>query len=331
MKISLLILFIICGGITFGQNNSYQLFTISTNAAVSALGGEVVTGTYHSIGGWQGNPALINDSLNHWLEFDYSNYIAGSSLVGASFLHKIKKIPLQFNLKHLGYGEFTGTDDMGNVTTNFSASEDVLSVGTSMTTGNFSGGLQLKFLSSRLDSWVSSALALDLGVVFTHPQKHLVAGMVISNLGVVLSNYTDTGLKAKIPLDVKIGVSYKPENMPFRFTSTIYQIAPNQRSLLLKDNLLEREQKLFAFLNAGGEFIVNEHFQVIMGLNFRQRYEMKLSNGASAGFNYGLRFKKSSFGIEYGRSSFHIAQPTHQVSLLVDGQLFNQFSRRNHE
>ena len=331
MKIYLLPFLIITSLTLAGQTNSYQLFELSTNAGVAAMGGQVITGTYSNVGAWSENPALIQDSASNWISFDFGNYLGGSSLFGTSYTGKIKKYPIRLSVKHLGYGEFVGRDDTGALTTDFTAAEDMISIGTSTQSGYFSAGFQLNYLNSRLQDFVSHAITVDLGVIFNHPTENFTVGMIIKNLGVVLSDYTLSGEKSTIPFDVKIGGTYKPQNMPMKFSATVYQIAPNSRSFLLQEHLLDNEKKVLAFLNMGGELILNDKFQVLIGVNFRQRYEMKLDNGGGAGFNFGIRIRKSSFILEYGRGSYHVSQQTNRVTLLVDSHIFRKVRKNTNE
>src|SRR5690606_30809834 len=91
------------------------------------------------------------------------------------------------------------------------------------TMGVFTLGANLKFAQSYLDSYTASAVLLDIGGIYAHPEKDFTVGMVIKNFGVVVKDYTE-GSGSNLPFDVQIGTTFKPQYMPFRFSLTAYNL-----------------------------------------------------------------------------------------------------------
>ena len=80
-----------------------------------------------------------------------------------------------------------------------------------------SAGANAKVAVSNLASFQASALMIDLGGTFKHPEKDMTIGLLVKNLGFLISDYIDIN-DSQLPLDIQLGFSYKPEFMPLRFS-----------------------------------------------------------------------------------------------------------------
>jgi hypothetical protein len=156
--------------------------------------------------------------------------------------------------------------------------------------------------------------------VFIHPQKDFTVGMVIRNLGVVLQDYT-SDVQSSLPFDVRIGTSFKPEHMPFRFSLSIYDLVNWSTTDELASTGTEYQEptsvdKVFRHTIWSTEIIIGKYVNVLLGYNHRRRKELKLQNSSSgSGFSYGVMIAINAFEFGFSRASYHVAGASNTFTL----------------
>jgi len=158
----------------------------------------------------------------------------------------------------------------------------------------------------------------------------LTAGFLVRNLGFLTKDYLDDR-NSKLPLDVQLGLTYKPEFMPFRFSLTarnlnrsdvVYYDAANN-TLLGGDDEPGFSQALFQRLVFGSELLLSQNFQVRLGYNHQIRQDLKNQNGVNggAGFSFGFMFRTKRFEFAFSRALYHAAggSNTFQVNIDLNG------------
>ena len=208
-----------------GGNQSFEFLNLPVGARAAGLGGVIVSSTSSDINLFMSNPALL-DSTNHnhasWSYFPFYAHVNYNTLAYAYNFDKIGLMSI--GVQHLGYGEFDGYDEAGESTGNFKASETAIVVSKSHQLSIFRLGLSMKFVNGHIDTYSSSALAFDIGGTFIHPDKELSASLLFKNAGFILSDFTGSE-DSSLPFDVQVGVTFKPDHMPFRLTATIYNLS----------------------------------------------------------------------------------------------------------
>ena len=113
-----------------GGEEIYQFLNLSTSARHIALGGEVLT-LLDDVNQPIWNPSVINDEIDNKLSANYTNYLAGINIGSLSFAKTISRRfgTIHGSIKYLDYGTLIGTDEKGNETGNFNASDIAVSVG----------------------------------------------------------------------------------------------------------------------------------------------------------------------------------------------------------
>ena len=306
------------------QHNGFYITEIPHSAAIAALGGELIS--LKAIN--SENTALLADSAAAQLQLDYMNYPSGPGLGSATYYTVIGELPFVFNVRNLSYGVFSGYAPNGTPEPEFTAGDTQISAGTRLKSGNFSVGLVLNLIQSRYEIYNALATSVDLSGSFQHPEKDLIFAAQLKNIGVVLKNFDAQAQPSHLPLDLKLGMSFKPEHMPFRFHFTLHGLNPFENSVLAGNAILAREQKLFVYLVSGGEFVLSEHFQVLAGMNFQRRYEMKQFLGdGGAGFNFGFRIAGKKYKFEFANSAFHSGVNVSYFSLFLNTGIFKKLYR----
>jgi hypothetical protein len=311
---------------------SFQFLNTPINAKLAGLGGYNVS-LHEGDPNWiVYNPAMLDSATANDISLNYVNFYGGSKysqLVYVANVPTIQKVG--FGLTHLSHGNFESYDEAGNYLGTFDASEYAFRLSVSHKAGPFVFGVSPIVAVSSIAGFRASALMIDIGGVFQHPEKAFSAGLVMKNTGFPLGRYA--GEKVSLPFDVQLGATFKPEQMPVRFSLTA--------SNLPKQNLVYFDpgsrvyfnhqepgyfDKIFTRANMGAEFLLGPNFHLLAGYNHRIRNELRLEQTAGgAGFSFGAWIKIKSFELAISRAHYHVlGGNTHfTVSHNVD-RLFNK-------
>ncbi|GAA0890853.1 type IX secretion system protein PorQ [Fulvivirga kasyanovii] len=311
-----------------GGQRSYEFLNIPYSARVSGLGGVNVSLADVDINMAYNNPALTSDTLSGYLSFNYLSYFADIHSFSFIYQHDFGKYGAWFvGANHFDYGTIESFDDTGADLGELDAGETVIYLGRSHKAGNFTAGATLKFISSSITGYTSSAVAMDIGGVFMHPSRQLTAGLVFKNIGFVASEYTDSDA-AKLPFDVQLGASFKPSHMPFRFSFTGYNLYQGDISYYDAAQMQAEDEpgtfdKIFRHIVVGAELLLTKNVNLRMGYNHLIRQELKLeSTSGGAGFSFGLMFRVKAFEFAYSRGGYHAAGGSNNFTLTANTNLF---------
>lgn len=305
----------------FGGRSSYDFLTISPNARLTALGGVNVSHSDKDLNFFFSNPALVGDTLAGWASASYLFYVADIGQASFAATHSFKKIgTLSFGVQHISYGEIEGLDHTGSPLGTFRSGETALVISKSHQVSFFRLGVNLKGVFSNLAGFRSSAIMLDLGGVFIHPEHDLTIGLAIKNVGFVLSDYSDTDT-SNLPFDVQVGATYKPEHMPLRFSITAYNLAYPGK--VYDDPINEDKSgtldKVMSHFNFGAEVLLHRNVHVLAGYNFLRQSELKAeSGGGGSGFSFGLAAKVKSIDIVFGSSRYSVGNSTYSFTVAAN-------------
>jgi len=296
-----------------GGNNTYQFLNIPSNARIAGLGNKNVSLKADDVNLFLSNPALADSVTDKSISFNHLSLLGNINLSSIAYLHDFKKLgPLMFGVQYLAYGEFEGFDPAGQPMDNFNANEYAVTIGKFHSLGPFTMGVNIKLLSSNIETYSSTALAVDIGGTFS-PISNFSLGLAVKNLGVVLSAFTPND-SPRLPFDVQIGTTFKPQYMPFRFSLTASNLGRNNLIGINPDlsNIENSEintfDKVFGHLNLGIEVLISEHVQLRTGYNHLLRRELRLEEtSGGAGFSFGFMFKIKRFEFAYSRAIYSVA------------------------
>lgn len=300
------------------QTKSFEFLNLPGNATLSALGGVNVSAANQNVNFFQSNPALAMDTTNGWGSASYLFYFANIGMANFSYQHDFKKVgALSFGVQHLALGQIEGYDAIGVATGKFNSGETALFIGKSHRINNFRLGANLKGAFSNVAGYHANAVMLDLGGVFIHPHQDLNIGLVIKNIGFLLTEYSETS-STKLPFDIQAGISFKPEHMPVRFSFTAHHLT--SPDILFDNSTIEGEKpttldKVVAHLNLGAEVLVHKNARLLIGYNFLKHQELKLdTTGGGSGFSVGFLARVKSMEMSFSRTGY-VTGGSYQVSL----------------
>ncbi|MFQ5640222.1 MAG: PorV/PorQ family protein, partial [bacterium] len=228
--------------------------------------------------------------LNHLLDFQ-SGFLAyaqplfrGTAAVGLHFFD---------------YGQFDGKDANNADTGEFGASSVTLMLGYAQNvTKNVSIGGSAKFIRFQIDSFSETAVAADIGVLYSLPDQNLNFGLGVFNVGKVTSAFIQT--KDDLPFNVQFGASKGLSHLP----------------LLVSGALIKYENESLDF-RVGGEFSLTEQLLFRLGYNSTgQEQKVDTSKDRLAGISLGLGLKVNTFNVDYSFSSFGEVGSLNRITLV---------------
>jgi hypothetical protein len=289
---------------TFSQT-TYDFLRIDMSARAAALGGSFTSNDDDADVIFY-NPAGLESLKGNPISFSFVKHLMDINLASLAFSTEFENIG-RFGaaVKYINYGSFDEADENGNRIGTFNANELAFIVGYSnQLDNNFYYGANAKFIYSGIADRSSTALAVDLGLHYSIPDKNWAFGFAVLNLGGQLSTYYST--KEDLPLDVAVGVSKRLENLPLNLSLDFHQLNKD------RDNFGQR----FKAFTVGAEFTLSKVMKLRFGYDNERRSDFKIGTTAGiAGFNTGLGVKISEYQFDYGYSSLGLVGGLHRISV----------------
>ncbi len=306
---------------THAQFGQYQALELPSGTRSAALGGTMVSLADGELMQFMNNPAVLDSVALGDIAFNYNPYFADINVFSGAYYGSFGKIgPMAIGLTYLSYGDFVETDPSGNDIGSFTANDYVLVIGKSRQAGPFSFGVNMKFTQSAIDSYSTSAMVFDLGGIYRVPNNDITFALAFKNFGFRFNDYFQAA-NSQLPFDVQMGVTIKPEYMPFRFTFTTYNLV--EENLVFKQENQAQTSRTSAYVdkmlrrvNIGTELILNDAIQFQLGYNHLRRQELKLDETAGgAGLSYGFSVGIKRIRFRYARAKYHAAGGANFISL----------------
>ncbi|PIB36078.1 hypothetical protein BFP72_12075 [Reichenbachiella sp. 5M10] len=310
---ALILLFVFHAGLLYAQRggtSSFEFLNLPVGARVAGLGGVVISSTAEDVNLFLSNPALLDSANHNHVSWSHLSYYADIKYNTFSYVWNNKRIgPIGIGVQHMGYGDIERFDLVGNSIGKLHANETAVVVSHSRTLGAFSLGANLKYIHSNIDTYGASALTMDLGGTFTHPERELQVALLFKNMGVVLSDYSGTS-NSNVPFDVQIGATFKPDHMPFRFSVTAYNLGVSDSGYYDVDFSEEEPglvDEVFRHINFGTEVVISQNFQLRVGYNHLIRKELGDPDRAGiTGFSMGAMLHIKMFEFSYTYTTYHV-------------------------
>ena len=282
-----------CGLMSLAQDgtNAYNFLSVPVSSHVYAVGGHNITIIDDDISLVEQNPALMGAEIDKQIGLNYMRYLGGSNFMGARYGQGIGAHgAFAVGIQHYGYGSMQGYDI-----------NDYLR-----------GGITVKFLHSKYETYSANAIAADLGINYYNPDHEVSASLVAKHLGGQINQFNDK--KEKLPWDIQLGVSKTFTGLPLRLSLTAYGLTkwkspyytPQDKNntnsqLVEKDNF---GSNLLRHLVFGVEVLPKDNIYLALGYNSRTRTDMSTYNrNFLSGFSIGagLHVKAFAFGVAFAQ------------------------------
>lgn len=266
----------------------YQFLRTHVGARPSAMAGAFIsmTGDIHSI---YFNPAGLATITGRLATATYLNHVLDFQSGFIAYTQALPKIgQAAISMNYMSYGEFTETDQNGRELGSFSAGSFALTSSLARSiNNNLLAGLSAKFIYSAIDNYNSTAIALDLGMIYKAPfMEDLQFGLGVFDVGTALTTYIDS--KDPLPLNIVAGFSKKLAHLPLEYCVALNKYVDGDFQL-----------------SAGGEFTITEGVHLRIGYNSLGRgLKIGAEGDQFAGIALGLGLNWQNIQFDYGISSF---------------------------
>jgi hypothetical protein len=166
--------------------------------------------------------------------------------------------------------------------------------------------------------------------VFKHPKQDLSYAITVRNIGFQLKNFTPFD-NPNLPLDVLMGVTFKPQYMPVRFSITAhhlykYDITYLDKNIIKKDlsgNIIENKVNAIDIVARhfviGTELLLSKNFNILAGYNHLRNRELSQQNiGGFSGFSVGFLMKTKLLNFSYSYAGYNAAGNLNSFGLVCD-------------
>lgn len=326
-----------------GGNHAYEFLNLPASARISALGGQLLTTADDDVSLAFANPAVANAAQHQAIAFSHQFLPAGINTGYAAFGWHADSLATTFHggFRYISYGEFDLTDETDQVMGTFKASELALTVGAARQLyDKLSLGMNMRFISSRFESYQSYGLTFDFGALYRDTASLLSMAVVLRNAGRQLTPYFET--RQPVPFEMLVGLSKRLRYTPLRLSVTYRYLDrwnvryddPNAEEDLFffgdanassnKSHFLDNLARHFVF---GAEFLFGkkDNFRVRFGYDHRQRKELTVNNLRTlSGFSFGVGIKINRFRLDFSRSANHIDAGITHLTLSTNIQAFTR-------
>ncbi|MCB0764322.1 MAG: type IX secretion system protein PorQ [Flavobacteriales bacterium] len=316
-----------------GGSTSFRILDIPNSARSAALGGNYIAVQDNDLNLGIFNPALLNKEMGRQAALSYLPYFEGINIGYAAYGQHCDSLNTTFagSVQYVDYGTFTRTDQIGTELGEFKAGELVMQVGAAHPIDSlFSVGANVKFINSSLDTYNSTAWAVDVGGVFYKRKLGLTVAALLKNMGYQTSTFTEE--REKLPFQVQLGVTYKFKHAPFRLGLMMEQLQrwdltyedPNATVQIdpttgetIEDKVTTAERTLLHVVPSA-EILLSRNFMLRVAYNYRRRQELVLQDKpALTGVSFGVGLRVSKLHVSYGFSQLHLAGVSNTFTLAL--------------
>lgn len=273
---------------SLAATTGFDFLKIGIGARPLALG-EAYVALADDINAIYWNPAGLVQLRRQETGFTYNRWFEDIGYYFFGYGHLFNDSVFALGVYYLGTENIEGSDDASNPTGEFSVYNLAFVFSYSrQLTDKLSMGLNLKFISEKLEDENANAFAFDLGALYKTEIPNLVLGLNIQNVGTKIRFITQS---ASLPLNWKFGLAYK--------------LFPTYPVILTLDaNKLENRDIYFGL---GAEWWLGDYLALRVGRKFDSRID--------DGFRFGLGLKVEDLRLDYAYIPHNILGDTHQFSV----------------
>jgi hypothetical protein len=310
-----------------GGEHVFNFLRLAQSPHVTALGGIVMSSPASDIMLSTSNPALLRPEFHTQLGLNYNRYYAGTRISNMMYAHHLPsvKTTLGLGIQYIDYGNFTATDDIGNVQGEVQARDYSINLTASRQyLERWRYAATLKWAHSRLADKMASALISDIGVTYSDTANQWYLGAAVKHAGIMMRNF-QSGEVQPLPIDLQIGITKKFKKAPFSIMVLAHHLTqwdvrydnPADRTdntLLFADTSNTDNEKtyfadkLFRHLIFALDVHLGKRLEISAGYNHMRRAEMTIdSKKGMSGFSFGTGLYLNKFVVHVAQSYYHLA------------------------
>lgn len=293
----------------FAQTNSlYRFLRNDASARSAALGGAFVSMPDDPAAVFY-NPAAVATLGESRIAATYLKHALDINSGFLSYNNTLEGIGdnghFSVGVNYVNYGSFDRADRNGNITGTFGG-YDLAAMATyaNWLDSNLYYGVTVNVIVNGLESYSSSAFAVDAGVLYQMPESRTNIGLSVLHAGAQLSAIGSE--REELPLDIRFGLNHRLRGLPLLLNVSLHHLADE------KDNFIDR----FENFSLGGELYLSSVLRARLGYDNQRRAGLASeSQKKLAGLSAGIGIIIKNINIDYAMSSFGTVGTLHRVSV----------------
>lgn len=293
-----------------GGGHVYAFLDLSPSASYAAVGGAAPSTYIPGPNSALMNPALP-DSLSHQsAAINMVQYVADARYGSALYSHSIRHLQITGGAMMLNYGNMDLTDEAANVLGTFSCRDAMVFASASrQLRTNIRAGVSAKYITSKLESYHSQGLAMDIGLMLALPSQKMDVGLAVRNAGFQITTYSHT--REHLPLDIQLGISKILLHAPIRLMLTAHSLQHPKLAGSFGESLANH-------FNIAAELFPEGVVSLKGGFSFQRHNELRVSGGSPfPGFSMGLDVRLKRFSLQYSRQCISPAASANMITAEV--------------
>ena len=320
-----------------GGTNAFSFSNIEVSPRIEAIGSNAIAIFDNDVSLSQTTPSLLNAEMHNELAFAFGDYFSDISLLSFAYAREFEKLGvIGLSLKAINYGSFERNNAEGYNQGEFSASDQVLTIGIGKRINDkLTFGANINLLNSVYDTYNSFALTSNISTTYFNKEKRFTTTFLLKNIGRQLVSYASE--REKIPFDMQFAISKELAHLPFRYHLSYGNInkfnIKSPYKLTQQTNIetgeLEIKEESIAktalrHIIIGGELNpFRKSFFLRGGFNFQRRFDLTtVTSPAMVGFSWGVGFKVSKYRFDYSRSAYHLSGVPNNFSIAANLSTF---------
>jgi hypothetical protein len=312
---------------TLGGNATYNFLTLPSSPLLTAMGGANVSYNANDVSLAAANPALLQPAITTQLNASFNSFLAGIKNYSLSGAYHSERLNTTFggHVYYVDYGAIPAADAAGNISGSFRPVDFVVQFSAAKKyLERWTYGVTLKFIQSSYAPYSSSAIAVDVGLLYTDSANQFTASVVAKNMGTQLKTYA--GATEELPFDLQAGISKRLTKAPLAFSLTVHHL--HRFAVTYNDVAFNNENdfsppssfdKVFNHFVLATHVYLGQNLEAIVGYNHLRRQELSTPGAANGltGFSAGLHIKFSKLQIQLARASYQRGISFNQLGLTV--------------
>ena len=320
-----------------GGTNAFSFSNIEVSPRIEAIGSNAIAIFDNDVSLSQTTPSLLNAEMHNELAFAFGDYFSDISLLSFAYAREFEKLGvIGVSLRAINYGSFERNNAEGYNQGEFSASDQVLTIGVGKRINEkLTFGANINLLNSVYDTYNSFALTSNISTTYFNKEKRFTTTFLLKNIGRQLGSYASE--REKIPFDMQFAISKELAHLPFRYHLSYGNInkfnIKSPYKLTQQTNIetgeLEIKEESIAktalrHIIIGGELNpFSKSFFLRGGFNFQRRFDLTtVTSPAMVGFSWGVGFKVSKYRFDYSRSAYHLSGVPNNFSIAANLSTF---------
>ncbi len=316
-----------------GGSGTYQFLNLPSSARIAAMGGQNIAVRDSDVNSAFQNPSLLDSSMSNQFSISYVSYFSGINWGYVAYAMDAGRAgTFGVSMHFVNYGDFQGTDSVGNLTNHFSAGDYDLNIGWGKVIDtNFSIGANLKTIYSSLEQYNSLGMAVDIAGTYYSKKHEFTLAAVIKNIGAQITTYRP-GNRESLPFEVELAMSKRLKHTPFRFSITARHLEQFDISYINPKDSITIDpvsgdttfakntfgDKIMRHVVVGMEVLISKNINLRFGYNYERRKELKIANNFSAGLSFGIGVRISKFNFSYGYAIYSPVGGSNHFTLVTN-------------